>query len=200
MLIPVPSNQIARAGEVLGRAFRDDPLWKMVISDPDRHADLLTAMFTAVTRATVAARGVAQTTPDIDAVALWLPPGRNLGFGSMVRSGFALPRFVRMLLPGDRKRMMAVLGQLEKGRKALMPEPHWYLSALGVDPNRQGEGLGSTLLGAGVRRADRDGVPIYLETEVEENVRFYEGHGFEVIEQIDATGINIPIWILVRRA
>lgn len=199
MLIPVPPNQIARAGQVLGRALHADPLWNEVFSDPDVRADSLVEMFTAVTRATIAARGVVQTTADVDAVALWLPPGRELGVWSMVRSGFALPRFAMKLASEDRRRMMVVLRQLGSRRKALMPEAHWYLSAIGVDPNHQGRGLGSTLLGAGIRRADREGTAIYLETETEANVGFYENRGFEVLEQLSAEGIGIPIWLLARR-
>jgi len=199
MLTPLPPNECARAGAMLGRAFQDDPLWGATFSDPDKRPGLLVAMFTGVTKATVAARGLAETTPGIDAVALWLPPGKDFGFWAMVKSGFALPRFAMGLSAQDRNRMMAVLRQLGERKKALMPDPHWYLAAIGVDPERQGEGLGSTLVQSGIRRADHENTSVYLETETEGNVGFYQHLGFEVIEQVTAAGLDLPVWLMMRR-
>ena len=156
-------------------------------------------MFTALTKGTVAAQGVAETNETIDGVALWLPPGRDLGFWSMVRSGFALPRFAMRLPASDRKRMMAVLRQFDDLKKARMPDPHWYVAAIGVDPARQGSGLGSKLMRAGMERADRENTATYLETETEANIGFYERLGFEVIEEVVAVGLGLPIWLLIRR-
>lgn len=116
----------------------------------------------------------------------------------MFRSGFALPRFALRLPPSERKVMLAVLQQFDHRRKHLMPSPHWYLSAVGVDPARHGEGLGSALVRRGIERAERDGRPIYLETETESNVRFYERLGFEVLEQSVATGLELPVWLMSR--
>lgn len=199
MLTPLPANESVRAGAVLGRAFHDDPLWEVTFSDPDRRPEQLVAMFTSLTKTTVAGRGLAETTPGLDAVALWMRPGKDVGLWAMVKSGFALPRFA-MSLPGeDRKRMMAVLRQFEQRKKALMPDPHWYLSAIGVDPDRQGEGLGSALVQSGIRRADLDHTAVYLETETEGNVGFYRHLGFQVIEQVTATGLGLPVWLMIKR-
>jgi ribosomal protein S18 acetylase RimI-like enzyme len=199
MTMPLPQNEQARAGAMLARAFHDDPLWAATFSNPDTRPEMLLRMFTAVTRATVAAHGLAEATPGFDAVALWLPPRKSMGFRAMVKSNFALPRFVMSLPAADRKRMMAVLRQLEERKKALMPDRHWYLAAVGVDPERQGEGLGSTLVRAGIHRADQENTPIYLETEVEDNLDWYQLFGFEIIEQVIATGLGLPVWLMIRR-
>jgi len=184
---------------LLGRAFQDDPLWAATFPNPDERPDLLVAMFAALTKTTVAAQGLAETTSGIDAVALWLPPGKDTGFWAVAKSGFALPRFAMGLPAQDRNRMMAVLRQLEERKKALMPDPHWYLAAIGVDPERQGEGLGSALVWAGIHRADKEGASVYLETETEGNVGFYQNLGFEVLEQTTAVGLDLPLWLMLRR-
>src|SRR5258706_6806065 len=57
---------------------------------------------------------------------------------------------------------------------------HWYLWFLGVASDRQGRGLGSTLLRALSDRADADGVPCYLETDKASSVKLYERHGYRV--------------------
>lgn len=155
-------------------------------------------MFTGLVRTVAAANGVAETT-GFDAVALWLPPGREMGLWAMVRAGFALPRFVLTLPTEDRRRMMAVLRQLDEKRKKLLPEPHWYLTAVGVEPEHQGSGLGSALVEAGMSRADHDQSLIYLETETEGNVGYYEHLGFEVVDEIIAAGLGLPLWLMIRR-
>ena len=193
------ASEIACAGEVLGRAFLTDPLWVATIRAPDRRPESLARMFTALTRATIAARGVAEKTPLLEGAALWLPPARDIGLWAMVRSGLAMPRFVMSLTKQDRKQMMVVLSQLGQRRKTLMPEPHWYVSAVGVDPQHQGKGLGSTLMRHGITRADRGEMPIYVETEVQENVDFYQQLGFEVIEVLNPEGLDIPLWLMARR-
>jgi GNAT superfamily N-acetyltransferase len=58
--------------------------------------------------------------------------------------------------------------------------PHWYLPWLGVDPARQGGGLGSLLLGDCLQVVDRDHLPAYLETPNPRTIPFYERHGFAV--------------------
>lgn len=193
----LPRDQVA-AGRVLGRAFLDDPLWLALIPDPQTRQAKLAQMFTGLVKTTAAANGVVETTPGLESVALWMAPGKELGWWPTVRSGMAMPRFVMTLSSHDRRRMMAVLRQGDQRRKELMPIPHWYLEAIGVDPEHQGAGFGSALVRAGMWRADRDGTPIYLETETEGNVRFYEHLGFDVVEQTVAAGLNLPLWLMVR--
>jgi GNAT superfamily N-acetyltransferase len=59
---------------------------------------------------------------------------------------------------------------------------------LGVGPEWQGQGVGSQLLQSVLARADADGVPCYLETGTEPNLRFYRRHGFEVAIEDDVPG------------
>lgn len=57
---------------------------------------------------------------------------------------------------------------MEEGRKArYQGRPYWLLGLLFVDPAAQGSGVGKALLTWGFERADRDGLPIYLEATPE---------------------------------
>ncbi len=58
-------------------------------------------------------------------------------------------------------------------------DPHWYLYMLAVDPARQGGGVGTALLEAGLARADSDALPAYLEATTERNCVLYARFGFE---------------------
>lgn len=69
-------------------------------------------------------------------------------------------------------------------------EPHWHIGPIGVDPAFQGQGVGKALLGSVLEMADEDGVPAYLETDVDRNVKLYEEFGFRIIGQADILGVN----------
>lgn len=71
---------------------------------------------------------------------------------------------------------------MERIHKKYVPEPHWYLMIVGVDPELQGRGLGTALVKEGMARADQANCPRYLETSEERNLAFYERHGFLVVE------------------
>ena len=53
---------------------------------------------------------------------------------------------------------------------------------VGVDPDLQGRGLGSSLVKEGLARADQASCPCYLETSERRNGAFYERLGFVVLE------------------
>ena len=75
---------------------------------------------------------------------------------------------------------------------------HWYLPLIGVDPPRQGKGLGGDLMQVALARADADRVPCYLENTKERNLPFYAKHGFEVIVEINVPGGGPTIWTMKR--
>ena len=91
------------------------------------------------------------------------------------------------------------LDMLEQRRRHHLPEPHFYLSALGVDPARQGSGVGTALMRPVLERCDRDGTPAYLETAVARNVLLYERLGFEVVDELVLPGTDVHGWLMARR-
>lgn len=197
-VIPLVPDRFTRAGELLARAFRDDPMWSGILPDSKTRSAHLVRMFTGLTKTIAVVGGVAETTPELEAAALWLPPGKELGFWAMVRSGFQMPRIAMGLPAPDRKLMVDILRQLEQRRKQLASEPHWYLLAIGVEPTHRGKGLGSALVRSGMRKADQAGTLIYLETDTTHNVAFYEHLGFEVVDEVEVVGLDVPIWLMIR--
>lgn len=63
------------------------------------------------------------------------------------------------------------------------PSHHWHLGPVAVDDGLQGQGLGSRLMQDFFERVapTQPGAPVFLETESERNVRFYERFGFAVV-------------------
>src|SRR5690606_19676092 len=76
--------------------------------------------------------------------------------------------------------------------------PHWFLAAVGVEPARQGQGIGSRLLRPMLARADSQGLPCWLDTHQEQNVRLYERLGFQVRERAVVPGHPLPVYGMLR--
>jgi GNAT superfamily N-acetyltransferase len=95
------------------------------------------------------------------------------------------------------RRSMRAMNQLEHLHKRDMPPEHWYLMVLGVEPERQGQGVGGELIAPILERADGERLPCYLETMKERNVTFYKKHGFEVVVE-DAFPDGPPYWTMRR--
>lgn len=192
-------DQIDPVASMLARAFDDDPIWSALWPEAGRRAEQLQRMFAALARTSMAAGGHATTVDGHRGAALWLPPGRGTRIGAMVRSRFAMPRMMLRMSRGESRSLLAMVTELDKRHAALVPEPHWYLWVVGVEPRLHGQGLGTLLVRDGLARADRDGTPAYLETETAGNVSYYEGLGFVVVEELVAAGVGVPLWLMLRQ-
>lgn len=64
-------------------------------------------------------------------------------------------------------------------------EQHWHLGPIGVLPPYQGLGIGSRLMERFCEEVDRCSAKAFLETDLDENVRFYEKFGFKVVFEKD---------------
>ena len=64
-------------------------------------------------------------------------------------------------------------------------EQHWHLGPIGVLPSHRGIGVGTALMQRFCKEVDNCSAKAYLETDLDENVRFYEKFGFKVISRSD---------------
>ena len=62
--------------------------------------------------------------------------------------------------------------------------PFCHLWYLGVLPDCQGKGIGGKMLREIQQYGIEKTIPIYLETSNEQNLRFYESHGFEKYHEV----------------
>ena len=93
---------------------------------------------------------------------------------------------------------MSVMEHIEPFQEQDVPERHWYLALLGVDPDHAGKGIGSALLEPVLAEADKDRLPCYLETAEKSNLAFYEKHGFEVLRHGTGPGTTVEYWTMSR--
>ena len=177
--------------DILALAFSTDPAVRYMFPGATTYLSSFNRLATAMAGSALAA-GTAWVADDGAAAALWLAPGVH-------PDGEAIGALVGETVSEDK---LETLGQIGELMGQFHPqEPHWYLSMIGVDPSRQGQGLGSALLKAGLQRCDEEGLPAYLESSSPKNVPLYERHGFEVIGLIkpgDHPGL-IPMYRPARR-
>ena len=70
--------------------------------------------------------------------------------------------------------------------KQLYPKsPFYYLWFIGVYPADQNKGIGKTLLNEILTNAEREGLPVYLETSTTKNIPWYEQFGFVTYNKLD---------------
>lgn len=62
-------------------------------------------------------------------------------------------------------------------------EQHWHLGPIGVLPSHRRLGIGSRLMERFCMEVDRCSAKAYLETDLDENVRFYKKFGFETVSK-----------------
>ena len=74
--------------------------------------------------------------------------------------------------------------------------PHAHYGPFGVEPELQGQGIGSLVMRFYCERLDANREASYLETEKPQNVALYQRFGFEVIEEAEVLGV--PNWFMWR--
>lgn len=188
----VRADELRQVAVTLSRAFYDDPPTRWVFPDDQRRTVLLARVLHFFLQKLWFHQDECLTTTDHAGATIWLPPGgwevsllRQILLlpGMAIRLGFSLGRLLR------------AMGALESNHPRLH---HFYLVFAGVVPERQGKGIGSTLLTPVLERCDREIIPAYLEASTPLNRRLYERHGFEVTEEIRFAEDAPPVWRMWR--
>lgn len=191
---------LADAGKVattLARAFATDPVVDYFVrADSQRERALATWFDFAVKRFGLPG-GETWMSADARAAALWLPPPQTALRMSLVEEVQALPVFLSVVGLSRIARMQRLRTVFDANHPK---PPHWYLFFLAVDPDAQGQGLGSAILKATLAPIDATGADAYLEASSEKNVPLYLRHGFEVVSEFAPEPTGPKLWGMWRKA
>jgi ribosomal protein S18 acetylase RimI-like enzyme len=196
---PLTRSDVVPAGALLGRAFRDNPVYRAIFAHlGDRaRARAVASMKLAFTDAAVRwqeAEGV-WVDGQLGGVSLVCAPGQY------PHAVGAFLRHAQGALGVDLRSVVHLLRADAYVRSRHLRGPHYYLFVLGVDPPRQRQGLGRELLRSLASRADARKVPAYLETDKATSVALYRSAGFEVNAEEDvATVPGMHMWLMTRPA
>jgi ribosomal protein S18 acetylase RimI-like enzyme len=183
-------GDIPAMGEMLARAFHQDPIVAWVFRDERRRPKYTRRFFEGRARVLIGQREI-YVAGDGAAAAMWARPDE---WRDPPLQAF---KELAVLVPGVRWRALQVMRGLIQVESHHPKAPHWYLAVLGTEPRHQGEGLATALLRQVLDDCDRDEVPAYLETGTERNVAFYTRHGFKVSEELRLPN-GPPIWLMWR--
>jgi GNAT superfamily N-acetyltransferase len=175
------------AAEALALAFADDPCWSHLLREDETRAEKLLAYFTSEIASLVPRYRELWITDDGGGAAIWAPPGRW-----RVPMRTTLREAGRMLGVFGRRLPLGLRTQLRIEAHHPKSPDHWYLHYLGVEPRRQGRGLGASLLASVLGECDQRRIPAFLEASSDRNRALYERHGFAVTEVFDMPGRGGP--------
>ncbi|MET9324276.1 hypothetical protein ABZX75_29550 [Streptomyces sp. NPDC003038] len=153
-----PANRLSRStlthlSALLSASFHQDALTRWMIPDPRVRAELLPQFFQVFVELSAAYDGVL-TTPDGDAVLLFLPPGAEPDEAALDAA------FAGAL--GEYAHALRTITRLQAQRHPQGPA-HYSVSFGAVRAGRQRSGLISGLLAGLLARADAEGVGAYAE-------------------------------------
>jgi GNAT superfamily N-acetyltransferase len=192
-LAKVTRADVPTISKAMARAFFDDPVvghW--CFADESRRMRRLERLFELFLHRVYLTHDECHTTDELVGGAFWLPPGTwKMGPVAELRLIARMATFTHGATP----RILQALSTIEAKHPH---EPHYYLQFAGVEPDRQGQGIGSQLLRPVLERCDREGVPAYLEATSERNVALYERHGFALVDKISLPHGGPPLWRMWR--
>lgn len=197
-IIKLTKEQLKPASVTLARAFYNYSVSKYMRPNPKNRLKRLKNDFKAGVCVGLRHGEVYATSNNLEGVSVW-----------MVFEEFKekLSWFIRcsslsMLFQngiGTIRRVMRVMNCMTKAHEKYAPGKHYYLSILGIDPDFQGKGFGSLLIGNVLEKFDKeDPRPAYVETNETVNVPFYEKLGFKVKKEMIIPKTDVPVWFMLR--
>ncbi len=196
-VVPLARGELKQAAAVVARAFFDYPSLKAYFPDETKRAWKLPWYMEHVLK-TALRFGEVYATEDRSGVLFLLTPGHTkLTNWEYVQSGLlAAPLIVGIKHYAFVDSCEVALADTqERVRKS---RPHYYIWGITVDPAHQRSGAGTALLQMLYDKADRENMPIYLETHKPANVAYYEQRGFELIYTGTMPGDDMPFWCMER--
>lgn len=180
-----------RVTEIMNDVFGDDPIQRWIFG-PTMDIGLF---FGQSAHALYLHQDCSFASADNQAAVLMLKPNtkKKISIFKM------LPLLKPMLKHGGLKALKRGIVADEIVSKKAPKFPFYYIFAIGACKSARGKGYGSALMKHCIKIAEADQMPIYLENSKQENLRFYQGHGFEVIERISIGKNSPPMWLMVRQ-
>ncbi|CAN8103014.1 unnamed protein product [Discula destructiva] len=153
----------------------------MATLTPEEKWRLHVDMFTYIVAAHILNGEVHVIGAEYDAVALWMPPGREMDdWYTLFRSG-QWRLWYQLSAEGRQRYYSEMLPLLHRTKAEVLGERDhdaYYLVYLGTKPNARGRGYARKLIQTMIDRADAEKRPVYLESSSLANNTYYQKFGF----------------------
>jgi len=199
MLYRVQKGDIIRAGKVLADAFQHDPLWNKIYEGESDIEKRFRAHFEVPVRYCLKYGEVYALSEDLEGVVAWVPRKyADMTAWRIMHSG-DVGAAMRVGLNASKKMGLVFKPVTEDRHEHMASSTYLYLLVVGVATKLQGKGFGRKLIGAAIEKSEREGLQLYLETELEENVKMYEHFEFRLLKRITLPIVDLPMWEMVRK-
>ena len=185
------------AAEVLVRAFWNHPPLQYYFPDEIERKKIAPYFFSLPLFYGIRHGEVHTTSTNLEGITIWIP-SNNYPITFWRLMGSVPPSEIIGLGRYGRSKLRNLGQYIDAVHSRMAPSKHWFLQAIGVDPQFQGKGYASKLLRQMLSRIDEEGLPCYLETLEGQNVRLYEHFGFKVIEESNVPDTNLTNWAMLR--
>lgn len=154
-------------------AFFNDPVWGPVFPDEARRAGQAAVMWRVYAAAALRYPWTF-VTPDVEAAAVWIPPGGEELTDAEAR------QLGELMEATAGPEAAAAAAEIEARFAAAHPVGDFYhLTILATHARHRGRGLGMGLLAQTLARVDAEGAAAYLESTNPANNERYQDAGFE---------------------
>jgi GNAT superfamily N-acetyltransferase len=189
-------RQLGDAAALCARSFRDAPhIAHFFPENEGRHRNAA-ALFAMRIRYGLR-YGEVHVSDPLEGIAVWIPSEHAApSIWRQLRSGGT--RLMRCVGREAVNRMNVVAAHNDALRRDLLPEKHWMLAVLAVDPSHQRRGIATGLLRPMLQRLDSERLPGYLELTEEGLIPFYERVGFAPASPSCVPNTELTVWPLVR--
>ena len=191
-LYKIQKKNLKKAVNVITSAFSKESMWKEVFSDEEKNRILTEVMV----RFCLKYGNVFATSNRFEGVMAIAPHDKEMSAWTLLRSG-AL--FLSMKISNEAEKMKILSDAVEEAKKSLNLQKYIHLLIMGVSLDCHGKGFGGKMIKALIEKSEIQNIPIYLETQKEENVSLYEKYGFFMKKKIVLPDpLNLPMWLMIR--
>jgi ribosomal protein S18 acetylase RimI-like enzyme len=192
-LYKIQKRDLKNAVKVLTDAFSKESMWKEVFTAEEKNRILTEVMV----RFCLKYGNVYATSEKFEGIMAIAPHDKEMTTWTILRSGAF---FLSMKIADEAKKMEVLSVAVEEAKKNMNLGSYIHLLMMGVAQEFQGKGFGGNLLRALIEKAEAEKKLIYLETQKENNVKFYEKYEFSVMKKINLPEpLNLPMWLMVRQ-
>lgn len=186
-IVPLAENEEQLAVDLFSAAFHDDPVMNWLCDKPE----FLQAFFKLMIPV-YRVHNLSYKDEGARGSSVWLGPGGKLKWRITAGNVLNMMRIVGF------RGVIRLMQSGSKMEKLHPKKPHYYLFLIGARPEYAGRGVGSALMSQMLRRCDAENMPAYLENSKKDNLQFYQGHGFKVMEEIKFTKNAPSLWLMWR--
>ncbi len=182
MLYKIQKKDINGAARLLGKSFRDYPVFKYVLPDYAYRCKKLHHLFRFIIKMGMQNGDVIAPSNKIEGISIWIDSySTTPSLATVIKSGFIKLVFETNL--NTIKRFLEVGKKKEVIRADLVAQPYCLLDVIGVAARSQKKGLARVMIETKLAEFDQRQMPCYLETSDHANIAFYRIFGFDLIHE-----------------